>query len=70
MSGHPAFADNWFSDSAQYAATAKTVQGQVSAERDMRLWAIVANSQVKVQETIVTGKDAHAVFQVTDGSTS
>ena len=27
------------------------------------------NDQVKVQETIVTGKDGHALFQVTDGST-
>ncbi len=65
----PAFADNWFSDSAEHAATAKTVQGQVSVERDMRLWALVVNDQVKPQETIITGKDGHAIFQVSDGST-
>ena len=65
----PLRADNWFSDSSKYAATAKTVQGRVSVERDMRLIGLDVNDQVKVQETIVTGKDGHAVFQVTDGST-
>jgi ferric-dicitrate binding protein FerR (iron transport regulator) len=35
----------------------------------MRLWALSVNDQVKVQETIVTGKDGHALFQVSDGST-
>ena len=64
-----AFADNWFTDSAEHAATTKTVQGQVSVERDMRLWALDVGDKVKVQETIVTGKDGHALFQVTDGST-
>ena len=64
-----AFADNWFTDSAEHAATTKTVQGQVSVERDMRLWALDVGDKVKVQETIVTGKDGHALLQVTDGST-
>lgn len=62
-------ADNWFTGSAQYAATAKTVTGQVSVERDRRLWALVEGDQVKVQETVVTGRDGHALFQITDGST-
>jgi hypothetical protein len=65
----PAYADNWFTDSAEQAATTKTVQGQVSVERDMRLLALDVGDKVKVQETIVTGKDGHALFQVTDGST-
>jgi hypothetical protein len=65
----PAYADNWFSDAAEHAATTKTVQGQVSVERDMRLWALDVGDKVKVQETIVTGKDGHALFSVTDGST-
>jgi len=65
----PAYGDNWFSDSIEHAATTKTVQGQVSVERDMRQWALSVNDKVKVQETIVTGKDGHALFEVTDGST-
>lgn len=60
---------SWFTGSAEYAATAKTVDGRVSVLRDMREWAIDVGDQVKVQETIVTGKDGHAIFQVSDGST-
>jgi ferric-dicitrate binding protein FerR (iron transport regulator) len=51
------------------AATAKTVQGRVSVMRDFQEWAIEVGSKVKVQETIVTGKDGHAIFVVSDGST-
>jgi hypothetical protein len=65
----PAYADNWFSDAAEYAAKAKTVQGRVSVERDLQPLALVEGDTVKVQETIVTGKDGHAIFQVSDGST-
>jgi ferric-dicitrate binding protein FerR (iron transport regulator) len=62
-------ADNWFSDSAEYAATTKTVQGQVSVERDMRLLALDVGDKLKVQETVVTGKTGRAVFAISDGST-
>ncbi|MEO8099870.1 MAG: FecR family protein [Acidobacteriota bacterium] len=57
------------SDSAKHAATAKTVQGRVSVLRDLREWAIDVGDTVKVQETIVTGRDGHALFAVSDGST-
>lgn len=63
------YADNWFTGAEQYAATAKTVAGQVSVERDMRLLGLVEGDKVKVQETVVTGRDGHALFQITDGST-
>lgn len=62
-------ADSWFTGSAEAAATAKTVDGRVSVLRDFREWAINVNDKVKVQETIVTGKDGHAIFVVSDGST-
>lgn len=65
----PVYADNWFTDAAEHAAVTKTAQGQVSVERDMRLWALSVGDKVKVQETIVTGKDGYALFQVSDGST-
>jgi len=63
------YADNWFSDAAEHSATAKTVQGSVSVERDMRLLALDVGDKVKPQETIVTGRDGHALFEVSDGST-
>ena len=62
-------ADSWFTGSAEAAATAKTVEGRVSVLRDLREWAITPGGKVKVQETIVTGKDGHALFEVSDGST-
>ncbi len=65
----PAYADNWFSDASEHAAVTKTVQGRVSVERDLRLLALDVGDKVKVQETIVTGKDGHALFEVSDGST-
>ena len=62
-------AESWFTGSAEAAATAKTVDGRVSVLRDFREWAISVNDKVKVQETIVTGNDGHALFEVSDGST-
>src|SRR6185312_11332616 len=62
-------ADNWFTGADEAAATAKTVAGRVSVLRNLQEWAIVQGDKVKVQETIVTGKDGHAVFEVSDGST-
>jgi hypothetical protein len=62
-------AENWFTGSADAAATAQTVDGRVSVVRDLQEWAIVRGDKVKVQETIVTGKDGHALFAVSDGST-
>ncbi len=62
-------AENWFTGSEEAAATAKTVDGRVSVLRDLQEWAIERGSKVKVQETIVTGKDGHALFEVSDGST-
>jgi hypothetical protein len=62
-------ADSWFTGSAEAAATAKSVEGRVSVLRDLREWAVEVGGKVKVQETIVTGKDGHALFEVSDGST-
>jgi hypothetical protein len=47
------------------------VQGRVSVLRDggLREWAIDVGEKVKVREIIVTKKDGHALFQVSDGST-
>jgi hypothetical protein len=59
----------WFTGSAEHAATAKVVDGRVSVLRDLREWALAVNDTVKVQETIITGRDGHAIFQVSDGST-
>jgi len=53
----------------QAAAIAKLVQGRVSVLRDMHEWAIDVGEPVHVQETIITGNDGHALFQVSDGST-
>ena len=62
-------ADNWFSDAAEHAAVTKKAQGRVSVVRDMHPLALSVGDKVKVQETIVTGKDGYALFQVSDGST-
>jgi hypothetical protein len=37
--------------------------------RDLREYAIDVGDKVKVQETIVTGRDGHGLFEVSDGST-
>ncbi len=62
-------ADSSFSDAAENAATAKTVKGSVSVQREFELIALAAGDKVKVKETIVTGADGHALFAVADGST-
>lgn len=64
-----AHADILPSDAAQYAATAKTVDGDVSVLRDFEKWVILPGDQIQVKETIVTGLDGHALFEVADGST-
>jgi hypothetical protein len=58
-----------FSDSANYAAKAETVAGQVSVLRDSQPWAISAGDMVQVQQMIFTGPDGYALFRVSDGST-
>ena len=59
----------YFSDSADYAAKALTVTGQVSVLKDFQPWAVSQGDVVQVQQRIVTGPDGHALFQVNDGST-
>jgi hypothetical protein len=56
-------------DSAQWAAKAISVTGQVSVMRDSQPWAISVGDSIAVRQLIVTGSDGHAVFQVSDGST-
>ena len=58
-----------FFDSANYAAKALTVTGQVSVLKDNQPWAVSIGDTVQVQQLIFTGSDGHAMFQVTDGST-
>jgi hypothetical protein len=57
-----------FSDSPQHAAKAMTVEGRVSVLRNLREWAISVGDPIQPKETVVTGIDGHAVFQVADGS--
>lgn len=57
------------SDAGEQVATAKKVDGDVSVLRDFQEWAIVPGDKVKPKETIVSGIDGHAIFQVADGST-
>ncbi len=57
------------SDAGEQVATAKKVDGDVSVLRDFQEWAIVPGDKVKPKETIVSGIDGHATFQVADGST-
>jgi hypothetical protein len=57
-----------FSDSANYAAKAETVIGQVSVLKDVP-WALSAGDLVQVQQMILTGSDGYALFRVSDGST-
>ncbi len=56
---------------AQKDAAAKVVSlsGQVSILRDGTTWALHPGDFVQPQQTIVTGSDSYAVFQVSDGST-
>jgi hypothetical protein len=46
-----------------------TVEGRVSVLRDLREWAISVGDTIQAKETVVTGVDGHALFQVADGST-
>lgn len=56
---------------AQTDAAAKVVSlsGKVSILRDGNTWALSTGDLVQPQQTIVTGADSYAVFQVSDGST-
>ncbi|MEP7353298.1 MAG: FecR family protein [Acidobacteriota bacterium] len=58
-----------FSDAGVHAAKAETATGRVSVERDRQLLAIMPGDILKVQETVVTGVDGHALFRISDGST-
>lgn len=51
------------------AAKVVSLSGQVSILRDGATWALSAGDLVQPQQTIVTGPDSYAVFQVADGST-
>ncbi len=51
------------------AAKVVSLAGQVSVLRDGNPWALNAGDLVKPEQTIVTGVDSYATFQVSDGST-
>ena len=51
------------------AAKVVSLAGQVSVLRDGNRWALNAGDLVKPEQTIVTGADSYATFQVSDGST-
>jgi len=65
----PVCLGQYFSDAPQHAAKAMTVEGRVSVLRDLREWAISVGDTIQAKETVVTGVDGHALFQVADGST-
>lgn len=58
----------WNSSSSEAAATAVTVEGNVSLLRDSYLWAVNPGDRIRPQQIIVTGPDGYAVFRVADGS--
>ncbi|MCS6952335.1 MAG: FecR family protein [Bryobacterales bacterium] len=51
------------------AAKVLVLSGQVSVLRDGQPWALNVGDYVQVQQTILSGSDGFAVFQVSDGST-
>jgi hypothetical protein len=51
------------------AAKVVTLNGQVSVLRDDTPWALKVGDAVQPRQIIITGPDAYAVFQVSDGST-
>jgi len=51
------------------AAKVVTLNGQVSVLRDDTPWALKVGDAVQPRQIIITGPDAFAVFQVSDGST-
>ncbi len=56
-------------DSANWAARAIQIEGQVSVLRDSTPWAISLGDTIQVRQMVITGPDGHAVFQVSDNST-
>ncbi len=50
------------------AARAVELAGRVSVVRNGELWAVLGTAPVQPGETIVTGPDGHAIFQLADGS--
>jgi hypothetical protein len=55
---------------SEFAATALTVEGQVSYLKDGRVpWLISVGDRIPMQTDVVTGPNGHAIFQVSDGST-
>src|ERR1051326_5096682 len=57
------------SEAGNYAAKAVSGGARVSVMRDSIPWAISAGDVVQVQQSIVTGPDGNALFQISDGST-
>jgi hypothetical protein len=56
-------------DSANWAARAIQIEGQVSVLKDSTPWALSIGDTIQVRQMIITGADGHAVFQVSDNST-
>lgn len=64
----PAQTLKWLSPSPG-AAKVIALTGQVSVLRDGQPWALNVGDYVQVQQTILSGTDGFAVFEVSDGST-
>jgi ferric-dicitrate binding protein FerR (iron transport regulator) len=56
-------------DSAQYAAKAVAVTGQVSVFKDSQPWALSSGDSIQPRQLIQTGPDGQVTLQVSDGST-
>lgn len=56
---------------AQSTGPAKLIQmtGQVSVLKGVSTWALNLNEMVQPQQTVITGPDGSAIFQMMDGST-
>ena len=64
----PVCLGQFFSDAPQHAAKAMTVEGRVSVLRKLEEIPISVGDTIQSKETVVTGVDGHALFQVSDGS--
>ena len=56
-------------DDSSSAATLISAVGEVSVLRSDSVWVLFPNDTVQPGETIITGSDGFAEFQVADGST-
>ena len=57
------------SDAGNYAAKVVSLDGDVRVLKDGQPWALDVGDLVQAKQTVVSGPDGHAIFQVSDGST-